>query len=177
MRCYLVRSIAFTAALSASSPSIARAETLAQCQTWKKDVPAASVDACHAIYQAELAGRPRRAMYNADPNPLPARRVYELVAEHARTRPPRGFIPGRLARTLLRTPGIEKLARGPLAFLDSFDHQVFYNQRTTQELLEGTGLRCPSFEKYVANLVKYVQDVHAARRVSSIEDEVFDPFD
>jgi dephospho-CoA kinase len=119
-----------------------------------------------------------KTFHLTDPNPLPARRVYELVAEHARTRPPRGFIPGRLARTLLRTPGIEKLARGPLAFLDSFDHQVFYNQHTTQELLEGTGLRCPGFEKYVQHLVRYVQEVHAQRRGGgSIEEETFDPFD
>jgi dephospho-CoA kinase len=133
------------------------------------------VDAGYRLAMDERAAG--KTFHLTDPNPLPARRVYELVAEHARTRPPRGFIPGRLARTLLRTPGIEKLARGPLAFLDSFDHQVFYNQRSTQELLEGTGLRCPSFEKYVAVLVKYVQEVHAARRVTSIEDEVFDPFD
>jgi thioester reductase-like protein len=132
------------------------------------------VDVAHRLSIDERAAG--RTFHITDPNPLPARRIYELVAEHARTRPPRGFIPGRLARTLLRTPGIEKLARGPLAFLDSFDHQVFYNQRNTQDLLEDTNLRCPAFERYVQHLVRYVQDVHAQRR-PHLEEETFDPFD
>jgi len=132
------------------------------------------VEAAYALSRDERAAG--KTFHLTDPNPLPARRVYELVAEHAHTRPPRGFIPGRLTRTLLRTPGIEKLARGPLAFLDSFDHQVFYNQRNVQELLDGSGVRCPPFDRYVQNLVRFVQEVHAQRR-GRLEEEVFDPLD
>lgn len=110
-----------------------------------------------------------------DPNPLSARRVYELVAEHSETKAPRGFIPAGLTRTLLRTPGIQRLARGPLSFLESFDHQVFYNCRRTQALV-GEQARCPTFDTYVSQVVHYLREVHDARR-QTIEDEVFDPFD
>jgi len=138
------------------------------------------IDAAYA-----LSVDPRAAggtFHLTDPNPLPARRLYEMVAEHSNTASPRGFIPGRLVRNLLRTPGIERLARGPLSFLDSFDHQVFYNTRAAQELLGGTGITCPPFDRYVDKLVKYVRDVHAQKRpptsaTKTTEDEVFDPFD
>jgi dephospho-CoA kinase len=136
------------------------------------------IDAAYALsVDPRAAGR---TFHLTDPNPLPARRVYELVAEHSNTAAPRGFIPGGLVRNLLRTPGIERLARGPLSFLDSFDHQVFYNTRGTQELLEGTGIVCPPFDTYVARLVRYVREAHAKKRPeagSKIEDEVFDPFE
>ena len=138
------------------------------------------VDAAYALsLDPRAAGR---SFHLTDPNPLAARRVYEMVAEHSNTAPPRGFIPGGLVRNLLRTPGIERLARGPLSFLDSFDHQVFYNTRGAQELLAGTGIVCPPFDTYVASLVKYVRDAHAhrkpgARARTHPDDEVFDPLD
>jgi thioester reductase-like protein len=111
-----------------------------------------------------------------DPNPLPAKKVYELIAEHAHSKAPRGFIPKGLARTLLRAPGLDRLARAPLSFLESFDHQVFYNTKNSLALLSEAGLWCPPFESYVDPLVRYVQDVHDARR-QQVEDEIFDPFD
>jgi dephospho-CoA kinase len=132
----------------------------------------------------QLGNDPRaagRTLHLIDPQPLPARRIYELVAEHSRTAPPRGFIPARLVKNVLRTPGVKRLARGPLSFLDSFDHQVFYNARGAQELLAGTGLSCPPFDAYVAKLVAYVREVHAQRKGArggrGLDEEVFDPFD
>lgn len=111
-----------------------------------------------------------------DPNPLPARRVYELIAELSQGKLSRGFLPVGLARTLLRTPGLDRLARAPLSFLDSFDRQCFYNCRQAMKLLDEAGIRCPPFDTYAENLVQFVRGIHAARR-QKLEDEVFDPFD
>jgi dephospho-CoA kinase len=119
------------------------------------------VAAAHA-----LATDPRaagRTFHVTDPNPLSARRVLELVASRSNTATPRGFIPGRLVRNLLRLPGLERPARSPRSFLQSFDHDVAYDTRNTQALLEGTGIVCPPFESYAAALVAYVRDAHAAR--------------
>jgi thioester reductase-like protein len=117
-----------------------------------------------------------KTFHLTDPNPFAARRVYELIAEHSQQEPPRGFIPSGLTRALLHTPGIERLARGPLSFLDSFDHQVFYNCRNTASHLAATDIRCPAFDSYVDRLVHFVREVHDAQRRKP-EDEVFDPFD
>jgi thioester reductase-like protein len=117
-----------------------------------------------------------KTFHLTDPNPFAARRVYELIAEHSEHQPPRGFIPSGITRALLHTPGIERLARGPLSFLDSFDHLVFYNAQNTAQLLAGAGIECPTFDSYVDALVRFVREVHEARR-AKLEDEVFDPFD
>jgi dephospho-CoA kinase len=132
------------------------------------------VDAAYALWKDERAAG--RTFHLVDPNPLPARRVYELVAEHSQTKPPRGRIPSRLARALLRAPGVGKVARGPLAYVDAFDHQVFYNQRGAHELLTGAGVACPPVDAYLHNLVRYVREVHASKK-RDLEDETFDPFD
>jgi nucleoside-diphosphate-sugar epimerase len=117
-----------------------------------------------------------RTFHITDPNPFPARRVFELVAELSERKLPRGFLASGIARTLLKAPGLERLARGPLGALDAYDRNVFFNCRGTMALLEPDGVRCPTFDTYAENLVTFVRGVHAARR-QKLEDEVFDPFD
>ncbi|HET6613777.1 MAG TPA: SDR family oxidoreductase [Kofleriaceae bacterium] len=133
------------------------------------------IDAAYALSMDERAAG--KTLHLTDPNPFSARQVCELVAERAQVKAPRGYIPGSLARTLLRAPGVEKLARAPVAFLESFDHQVLYNSRTALSLLEGTGLSCPPFDSYVENLVRYVQEVRTARRARPESEESTDPLD
>jgi thioester reductase-like protein len=121
-----------------------------------------------------------RTVHLVDPDPLPARRVLELVAEHAQTPAPRGFVPAALARALLRAPGLGKLTRAPAAVVDLLSTSVHYHTRNAAELLEGEGIRCPPFESYVGNLVRYVKEARAARKkggagIEAIEDETFDP--
>jgi thioester reductase-like protein len=126
-----------------------------------------------------LSREPRAAggtFHLTDPCPFAARTVYELVAQRADKKPPRGIIPAGLARALLKAPGLERLARAPLAFLEAFNHLALYNCRHTMELLEGTGVRCPPFDTYAGNLVRYVRDVQAQKK-QRLEDEAVDPFD
>jgi thioester reductase-like protein len=132
------------------------------------------VDAAHAL---SLDPRAVGGTFHlTDPSPFASRTVYELIAEHAGKKLPRGSIPTGLARAVLRAPGLERLARAPLAFLESFNHMAVYNCRRALALLDGTGVRCPPFDTYVDALVKYVREVQEARR-QKLEEEVFDPFD
>lgn len=125
-----------------------------------------------------LSRDPRAAGHTfhlCDPNPYSVRQVFELVAERAQKPRPRGFIPTGIARAIMKTPGLGELARAPLELLDSLDHVVLYNARHAAELLAGTGLTCPPLDSYVDNLVRYVREVHAARR-QKLEDDAWDPF-
>lgn len=115
------------------------------------------IDAAWQVARGETAAG--KTFHLVDPAPLSARAVFEGVAEHAHTEKPRGHIPRPLARAVLRTPGLARLARGPLALVDVLGHAVHYDQRHTRQALAGTGLSCPALADYLPALVRYVLDV------------------
>jgi thioester reductase-like protein len=132
------------------------------------------VDAAVALSRDSRAAN--GTFHLTDPCPFSARTVYELVAQRADKKPPRGVIPAGLAKALLKAPGLERLARAPLAFLEAFNHLALYNCRHTLALLADAGVHCPPFDDYVDNLVKYVREVQAQKR-QRLEEEAVDPFD
>lgn len=105
-----------------------------------------------------------RTFHIADPSPLTARRVFELVARAGGRPTPRGFIPANLTKALLRTPGIERFVRSPRAFLEMLGTNTTYSTKNTDELLAGTGERCPPLEAYVDAIVTHVRGRLRERR-------------
>jgi len=132
------------------------------------------VEAAWHVARGETAAG--KTFHLVDPAPLSARAVFEGVAEHAHTEKPRGHIPRPLARAVLRTSGLTRLGRGPLAFVDVLDHAVHYDQANTARALAGTTLRCPSLADYLPVLVRYVLDVTRGALPAEIDD-VSDPLD
>jgi len=133
------------------------------------------IDAAWRIGRHE--GAAGKTFHIVDPAPLAARTVFELVAEHAHTEKPRGSIPRPLARAVLKTPGLARLGRGPLAFVDILDHAVHYDQTNTVQALAGARIVCPPLADYLGNLVRFVLDVtrpgEPAQRPS--QDDIPDP--
>jgi dephospho-CoA kinase len=123
------------------------------------------------------AGAAGKTFHLVDPNPMSARAVFEGVADHAKTEKPRGSIPGPLARAVLRTPGLSRLGRGPLSFLDLLDHTVHYDQTNTMQALAGSKLVCPPLADYLPMLVQHVLDVARAPQTLAEIDEIADPLD
>ncbi|MET0404523.1 MAG: SDR family oxidoreductase [Cystobacter sp.] len=117
-----------------------------------------------------------RTFHLVDPNPMSARRVYERIAEQAHKKPPRFNLSARAADVVMRLPVIEKLARPQRAALAYVNHLAIYNSHNTQELLDGTGIRCPPLSSYLDQLVAYVREQYRQRREQSTED-VEDPLD
>jgi len=118
------------------------------------------------------ARAPGRTFHIGDPSSLTVRRVFELVAAAGGRRTP-GIIPANLTKALLRTPGIDRLAKSPRGFLEALATPVTYSFANTTELLADTSVRCPPFESYVDGLVEYVQ--HRLREKRAREAEVDDP--
>jgi dephospho-CoA kinase len=118
-----------------------------------------------------------KTFHLVDPQPLSARAVFDGVAEHAKTEKPRGSIPRPLARAVLKTPGLARLGRGPLTFLDMIDHTVHYDQTNTAQALAGSTIRCPTLTDYLPVLVNHVLDVARAPQTPQELDEVADPLD
>lgn len=133
-----------------------------------------AIDAAWHIARNETSAG--KTFHIVDPAPLTAREVFERVAEHAHTEKPRGHIPRPLARAVLRTPGLARLGRGPLALVDLLDQAVHYDQTNTGLALAGTKLSCPALVDYLPVLVRYVLDVAKAAPPPAAED-VADPLD
>jgi dephospho-CoA kinase len=126
---------------------------------------------------AHSQGAAGKTFHLVDPQPMSARDVFNAVADHAKTEKPRGHIPRPLARAVLKTPGLSRLGRGPLAFLDILDHTVHYDQTNTAQALAGTTIRCPALADYLPVLVQHVLDVARAPATPEQIDEVADPLD
>jgi nucleoside-diphosphate-sugar epimerase len=116
-----------------------------------------------------------RTFHIVDPEPLSVRRVFERIASATGRPLPRGFLPTNLATAILRTPGLERFANAPRAFLEQLATEVVYDDRNTREILDGTGIACPSFESYVDVLVAHVRRTQARRKREGPASEDHDP--
>jgi thioester reductase-like protein len=130
------------------------------------------VRAARAIGESERAVG--KTFHLVDPAPLSARGVFELVARAGGRPVPRGSIPANLTKALLRTPGLDRFAKSPRALLETLGTDVTYDHTNTDEILAGSGIRCPPFESYVERLVLFVQERLREKRTKS-EAEVHDP--
>lgn len=142
------------------------------------DAPLHLVPVDYVVRASRAIGKdpraPGRTFHVGDPSPLTARRVFELVAAAGGKRMARGFIPANLTKALLRTPGLDRLAKSPRAFLEALATPVTYSFANTSELLADTDVRCPPFESYVDGVVEYVQTRLREKRAKAAA-EIDDP--
>ncbi len=131
------------------------------------DIPLNVVPVDYVVDAGFTIARDRRSLgrtfHIVDPDPLTARKVFELIARAAGRPVPRGFLPTTFATAILKTPGLERFAHVPRAFLEQLATEVVYDDRNTRELLSGHDLRCPPFESYVDGLVEHVRRAQAGR--------------
>lgn len=120
-----------------------------------------------------------RTFHIVDPHPLSARRVFELFARAAGRKLPRAVLPARLTSAVLSTPGIERFARSPRAFVARMATRTVYPSDAARAILEPLGVACPPFDRYVDSLVEYARRRTASRRARpdaiAAEPEADDP--
>jgi thioester reductase-like protein len=137
------------------------------------------VRASHAIGRDPRA--PGRTFHLVDPTPVNAKRVFDLVARAGGRPSPRGFIPTNLTKALLRTPGLERFAKSPRAFIERLATPVRFDARNADAILAGAGITCPPFESYVDQIVEYVRDRVREKRerrdVEAVREEEPDPLE
>ena len=109
-----------------------------------------------------------KTFHLVDPRPCTARHVFELIARTAGRPMPRGFLPTNLATALLKTPGLERFANVPRAFLEQLGTEVVYDERNAREILAELDIECPPFESYVDVMVDYVREQQSARRAERV---------
>lgn len=124
-----------------------------------------------------LANKPDavgKTVHLVDPNPMSARRVYELIAERSNKKLPRFNLSARATDLFLRLPGVEKVTRPQRAAINYVNHLALYNCHTALELLDGTGVRCPPLQTYLDKLIDYALETWRARQASGAT-EIDDP--
>lgn len=121
--------------------------------------------------KAEAIGK---TVHLVDPNPMSARRVYELIAERSNKKLPRFTLSARATDLFLRLPGVEKVARPQRAAINYVNHLALYNCHSALELLDGTGVRCPPLHTYLDKLIDYALETWKARKEApeEIEDQL-----
>lgn len=128
-----------------------------------------------------LANKPEalgKTVHLVDPNPMSARRVYEIIAAKSNRKLRRFNLSARATDFMLRLPGLEKLARPHRAAVNYVNHLALYNCHTALELLDGTGVRCPPLSSYLDTLVGYALSVWKDRQTRSAPGlEPDDPLD
>jgi len=111
-----------------------------------------------AIYHLSLHPQADgKTFHLVDPNPLSARKVYELIAARAGRKPPRLSVSAGLAKTLLRIPGLEKVSRAHRQAIDYVNTMAIYNSANTSQLLRDSGISCPTFDTYVDALMTFAR--------------------
>jgi len=98
-----------------------------------------------------------RTVHLVDPAPLPARRVYELIAERLGRRLAAVPVPQRAVAALRRLPLVERFSRRTAEAFQYVDHLANYDTRNLLELLEGSGVRCPPITDYLDRIIAFVQ--------------------
>ncbi len=119
-----------------------------------------------------LARDPRAAgmtFHLTDPNPLSARKVFDLVADLAGRKRPRGSLPSAGIRLAMKLPGIERFLRPQRHFIEYFSRLVIYNCMNTLTLLAGTGIVCPPFPSYAKALVRFIQERGTQRPAEQVQ--------
>lgn len=129
----------------------------------------------HLAHDPRAAGR---TFHLVDPNPMAARKVYELIASRTGRKLPPLRMSYRLADRLLNIPVLERLVREERAAIASVNHLAIYTSANTHELLDGTGVRCPPLASYVDRLISYVQDYYRKKKKATVEaDDEGDAFE
>lgn len=107
----------------------------------------------------------RRTFHLTDPNPISARKAFDLLA--ARINRPAPFA-GRLATgalaSLLRLSGLRRFSPAQFALFEDLTTHVTYRCAGTLALLADTGVICPPFESYADTLVAWLAAFERERR-------------
>lgn len=94
----------------------------------------------------------------ADPNPLSTREYFDLLKEKTTGTKGRWKMPTWLLRLLLKLPKGPRLAGMPRQSAIYLEHYAVYNTKNTDEILRGSGIRCPSPPEYMDRMVEFVRN-------------------
>jgi thioester reductase-like protein len=98
-------------------------------------------------------------LHLVDPEPLTANELTAALSREYAGREPRGRIPPRLVKALLRIPAVrERFGGAPPESIVYLNHPVRFDTRRAVSLLTPHGLRPPNFTDYVGAMVAFFRE-------------------
>jgi thioester reductase-like protein len=98
-------------------------------------------------------------LHLVDPDPITARELLTALSREYAGKEPAYKVPPRLVESSLRFKAVRELFSGaPQESIRYLNHEVHFDTRRADTLLERAGLRCPRFEEYVGQMVKFFRE-------------------
>ena len=98
-------------------------------------------------------------LHLVDPDPITAADLFRSLAREYAGREPSFRVPPRLVERSLHFDAVRKQFGGaPSESIQYLNHAVRFDTRRADEVLGRSGLRCPRFEEYVANMVRFFRE-------------------
>ena len=95
-------------------------------------------------------------LHLVDPEPQSAKQLMELLAHEYNGGAPRFSIPSSVAQESMRLKAVREMFSGaPRESIVYLNHEVHFDTRKAEELLNAHGLRCPRFPEYVGPMVGF----------------------
>ena len=149
---YMLRTVAFAANRRVPIPQFAHAEANFNVVPVDFVIDALAV----ADDDPALVGE---TLHLVDPEPVTASEVFGTLAREYAGREPSYRVPTRLVQTSLRSKRIRAMFSGaPPESIEYLSHAVRFDTRRADELLARHGLRCPRFDEYVGQIVRFFRE-------------------
>jgi thioester reductase-like protein len=115
------------------------------------------VDAIATVARDPLAVG--ETLHLVDPEPMTAAELFRVLAREYAGREPTFRVPPRLVESSLRFDAVRKQFGGaPYESIQYLNHAVRFDTRRADEVLGRNGLRCPRFDDYAANIVRFFRE-------------------
>jgi thioester reductase-like protein len=100
-----------------------------------------------------------KTLHLVDPDPISAAELVRVLSREYAEREPSLRVPGAMLEQSLRSKRVRKYFSGaPRESIRYLNHPVRFDTRTTSELLERHGMRCPRFDEYAGNVVRFFRE-------------------
>jgi thioester reductase-like protein len=98
-------------------------------------------------------------LHLVDPDPVKAAELFKKLASEYTGREPKLKVPPKMVENSLRSKAISKAFYGaPRESIQYLNHPVTFDTRRAEDILARSGVRCPAFDEYVGNMVKFFRE-------------------
>lgn len=90
-----------------------------------------------------------------DPNPYSMRELQQMISEYYLGKPPKGQVPVRLGKAMMKIKPVRKMLQIETEVLDYFVVDCSYDCSQTTKDLEGSGISCPDLKDTLPSMINF----------------------